>query len=249
MIDDRGRNVRMTPSPSAGTVEPVQDKNKRTVAFLPARAKLCIGSLDEPELEVYAQYNPKELQIDKQITWQEHKSRNNRSKNRQDKSAQDDLEFKGSPPRSMSIELLFDGYEIGESVERDIIALEKMASVPTPEAPAREEERRRPHHCIITWGAGTGGMRPFRCVIESLAVKYTMWDHGGLPLRATCTVKVKEAQKMKGSKDPDKIVEKWREPAWERKSPPPEPDPEAEKYMQKLAKERERLGKRDREET
>ena len=33
----------------------------------------------------------------------------------------------------------------------------------------------------------------FRCVIESLSTKYTMFDDKGAPLRATCTVKLKEA--------------------------------------------------------
>jgi hypothetical protein len=39
-------------------------------------------------------------------------------------------------------------------------------------------------------------MRPFPCVIESLTTKYTMWDANGKPLRATCTVKLKEAKRM-----------------------------------------------------
>ncbi|HWU90342.1 MAG TPA: hypothetical protein VN253_23925 [Kofleriaceae bacterium] len=215
-----------------------------STAFLPARAKLCIASLDKPTLQVRAQYNPKELQIDKQIQWEDHKSRNNQSKNRQDKSEQSDLEFIQGPPRSMSIELLFDGYEVGESVEPDVIALEELALVQAPEAPASQQEKRRPHHCIITWGASRGGMRPFLCVIESLAVKYTMWDHGGMPVRATCTVKVKEAQKMRGSQKPPKDYdEERRDPRWERGSPPLSRNMTPERYMQELDARRERLGK------
>lgn len=215
-----------------------------TVAFLPARAKLCIGSLDDTELSISAQYNPKELQIEKQITWEGHKDRNNQSKKKQDKSKQDDLEFKGSPPRSMTIELFFDGYEVGESVEPDIIKLEQMASVQGPEAPADEESKRRPHHCVITWGASSGGMRPFRCVIDALTVKYTMWDHGGMPLRATCTVKVKEALKMIGSQAPlERYDERRREARWVRTSPTPPSNDAADRYMEEQAKRRERLTK------
>jgi hypothetical protein len=33
-------------------------------------------------------------------------------------------------------------------------------------------------------------------VIESLSTKYTMWDTNGKPLRATCTVKLREAEQM-----------------------------------------------------
>jgi hypothetical protein len=186
------------------------------VPFNTARAKLWIGSLDDENLEVRAQYNPKELQIDKQITWQEHKSRDNRQghneagQQRTDDSDQSDLEFNGTPPRSMSIELLFDGYETNTSVEPDIRKLETMSSADDPESPAGDENKRRPHHCVVAWGAGGGGMRPFRCVIDSLVVKYQMWNHAGVPVRATCTVKLKEAQKMKNSAPPRAYGEKAR---------------------------------------
>jgi hypothetical protein len=172
-----------------------------TAPFQPASAKLWLGSLDDAHLEVTAQYNPKEIQIDKQITWEEHKSRDNRNSQSQggrpntDGSGQSDLGFNGAPPRSMSIELLFDGYETNTSVESDIRALEEMASVQGPAPPPNEQDKRRPHHCVLTWGSD---MRPFRCVIDSLTVKYQMWNRSGVPVRATCTVKLKEARKMVG---------------------------------------------------
>ena len=43
----------------------------------------------------------------------------------------------------------------------------------------------------MVWG--DRGIRPFRCVIEGLTVKYTMFDRLGMPLRASCTVKLREA--------------------------------------------------------
>jgi hypothetical protein len=43
---------------------------------------------------------------------------------------------------------------------------------------------------VATWGAT---VEKFRCVIESLSTKYTMFSDDGVPLRATCTVKLKEA--------------------------------------------------------
>jgi hypothetical protein len=177
---------------------------------MPSGAKLCIGSLDPgfQGLQVRAQYNPKELQIDRSLTWEEHKGRNNQSQNndvsspRVEGSDQSDLEFKGAGPRSMTVEMLFDRYEEGESVEPDILVLEELAAVQVSEATARDEVKKRPHHCVVTWGNSPDGMRPFRCVIESLAVKYTMWDRAGTPVRATCTVKLKEAQKMAHASGP-----------------------------------------------
>lgn len=39
-------------------------------------------------------------------------------------------------------------------------------------------------------------MCPFRCVIDSLTTKYTMWDGAGTPVRATCTLNLKEARRL-----------------------------------------------------
>jgi hypothetical protein len=169
--------------------------------FLPARAKLWIGSIDDPKKQVRAQYNPKELQIDKAISWGEHKARDNRPGHKRTDarpSLQADLELTGAPTRSMTVELLFDGFEEGMSVEPDVRLLEELSSVQDPES--GDPDLRRPHHCVVAWGATQDAMRPFRCVIESLSVKYMVWDRNGTPLRAMCTVKLKEAQMMSAAR-------------------------------------------------
>ena len=94
----------------------------------------------------------------------------------------------------MQLELLFDGFELGLSVEPDLVTLEQLATVRNPQS--REEDERRPHHCLVGWGAQRGEVRPFCCVIESLATKYTMWSTDGVPLRATCTLELKEAERL-----------------------------------------------------
>jgi contractile injection system tube protein len=144
--------------------------------FSPAFAKLTIGSLDDHAVEVEAQYNPHELAVDKQVAWH-------------DKPRGDDVEHAEAPKRSMTIEFLFDGFERGESVDREIAVLEKLSDIRTDVPPL--EHHRRPHHCVVVWG--DRGIRAFRCVIEALTVKYTMFDRFGAPLRASCTVKLREA--------------------------------------------------------
>ena len=72
-------------------------------------------------------------------------------------------------------------------------ALEWLSSVLQPDA--TKEELRRPHRCVVTWGGFT-----FRCVVNSLSTKYTMIDTDGTPLRATCTVKLKEADVVSAAK-------------------------------------------------
>jgi hypothetical protein len=134
---------------------------------------------------------------------------------RRDSSIQADLEFNGVAKRAMQLELLFDGYEDGASVEPDVRVLEVLSSVWNPEA--SDEDERRPHHCLVGWGLAEDGMRPFCCVIESLATKYTMWDSHGTPLRATCTVRLKEAHRLSRARTPDLRYEvKQRPPRWER---------------------------------
>jgi hypothetical protein len=170
-------------------------KSNPAAMFTPALAKLSIASIDEPKLQVRAQYNPKELQIDKQVPWQPHNSRDNRpagadTRPEQNPSEQPDHEFNSAPTRTMSIELLFDGYETGISIEPIVQLLELLSSVRVPES--NDPSLRRPHHCVVAWG----GARPFLGVIESLTTKYSMWDRMGQPLRATCTLKLKEANRM-----------------------------------------------------
>ena len=159
--------------------------------FSPKVAKISIGSLDGgPKVE--AQYNPKELEISKTVPW----SKVNEANKSNGKSTQAQgihLEFTGAEGRSLSVELLFDGYEKdaggrGVDVEKAVADLETLASVRVPGS--KKEDERRPHRCVVTWG---NVLSEFRCVIESLSTKYTMFSPQGKPLRATCVVKLKEA--------------------------------------------------------
>jgi hypothetical protein len=147
---------------------------------------VSIASCDT-NIHVDAQYNPKELQIDKSVPWQK-KSQANKTN-----ETGIQLEFTGAEGRSMSLELLFDGYETNTSVADKIDTLNTMASVLNPGD--KDETKRRPHLCVVTWGST---VPKFKCVIESLSVKYTMFSDKGVPLRATCTVKLKEADTVTG---------------------------------------------------
>lgn len=148
---------------------------------------VSIGSMDDTGLTVSAQYNPKELQIDMTVPWQK-KSQANKSN-----ETGIQLEFAGAEGRSMTLELLFDGYEKGQSIAGKVKDLMTMASVIDPNE--KDETKRRPHLCVVTWGAT---VPKFKCVIESLSTKYTMFSDKGVPLRATCTVKLKEADTVTG---------------------------------------------------
>jgi len=155
-------------------------------------AKLTIGSLDNTKLTVSAHYNPKELQIDKDVPWTFHndlpKEDESKKTDQKGEKKHDAAEISAMPTRSMSIELLFDRFEEDSSIQPELDVLEELTSI--KKFGSSVEHQRRPHHCIITWGKK--GLLPFRCVIQSLSTKVSMFAADGRPLRATCTVKVKE---------------------------------------------------------
>ncbi|HTJ45471.1 MAG TPA: hypothetical protein VL463_25380 [Kofleriaceae bacterium] len=147
--------------------------------------KLQIGSLDEPTKGIEAQYNPRELSVDKSVPWSKHKD---------SKGDQPHLEFTGADGRSLGLELTFDGFEKKASVQAQVDALLELAKV--RDANASDEDHKRPHKVAVVFGRGSGNLPAFVGVIESVSTKYTMFLPDGTPVRATCTVKVKEADKL-----------------------------------------------------
>jgi hypothetical protein len=132
---------------------------------------------------VEVQFNPKEISIDKSVPW-----------HRQKTKGPGDLEFTAAEPKTMSCELLFDGFESGAHIQDEIDKLQRLSDIDTG--------LKRPPKVKVLWGAeGAPGMIPkFEAVIESISVKYTMFDGNGMPLRATVHVRFKEARNLKVGK-------------------------------------------------
>jgi hypothetical protein len=170
-----------------------QDKSRKPTVGTPFTVE--IGSIDQPSLKVTAQFNPKELTVDKSVPW---------TKKEKTYAEKVQLEFTGAEARTLTMELLFDGYEQDQGVEPQLLALTKLASaIEDPSKSKAKEERKRPHHVVVAWGqakgqdaAGDGKMLPFKGVIESLQTKMTMFSPSGVILRATCNVKFKEADSV-----------------------------------------------------
>ena len=144
-----------------------------------------IGSLDTND-EVEAQYNPKEIGVNKAVPWQKHKD---------SKADQPNLEFAGADGRTLSMELIFDGYETGTNVHTTYVdKLTKMtlAQIQASDKKGKEDQK-RPHMVVVTWGAIK--LPDFKGVIKSVNTKYTMFLADGTPVRATCTVEFMEADK------------------------------------------------------
>jgi hypothetical protein len=173
--------------------------------------RISIGSVDVKELTVTAQFNPAQLEISQTVPWKKPESANKQNEDKGTKggkaakpgaAAKTDnamaLEFTGAEGRGMTLELLFDGFEKNESpntVAEKVAVLEKLATIREPDS--KKDAERIPHKCVVTYKA----IGKFVCVIESLTTKYTMFAPDGTPLRATCTVKLKEAGTVTKAKE------------------------------------------------
>jgi Contractile injection system tube protein len=146
--------------------------------------KFVIGTLqgDEP-LEITAQYNPKELSRTASAAWNVHPN----TSARQSPNGETNIwmEYKSTEPRSLTFELVFDGYEEGISVAP---LVEQLESLTLPkDMSSRRLSDRHPRACVAVWGS-----QSLRCVVMSVATKLSMFDESGEPLRATCSVTLKE---------------------------------------------------------
>ena len=149
------------------------------------KATLKIIGLEEgcKDVTVTAQFNPKELGVEKSVPWQPQK-----------KKGPNDLEYTGGQPRTMSFELLFDGFETNKSIQPQINDLNKLSDM--------DPKLKRPTKVKIIWGENTDSknLPKFEAVIASLSVKYTMFSPDGDLLRATANVKLTEAADLKVGK-------------------------------------------------
>jgi hypothetical protein len=135
----------------------------------------------ENGVTVTAQYNPKEVGLDKSVPWQ--KAKNSHANT-------PDLEFTSADGRSLSFELFFDGYEKNIDVHAAFVSkLLKLAEVMDENG---SEDKKRPPQVKVTWGT----LPEFKGVVESVSTKYTMFNKAGMPVRCTCSVKFKEANRL-----------------------------------------------------
>ena len=145
-------------------------------------AKLTITGLEGgvSGVTLESQFNPKEISIDKSVPWQLQKT-----------PGPGDLEFTSANPRTMSLELMFDGFESGSSIQDEIETLHRLSDV--------DPGLKRPPKVKVVWGSeGAPGMIPkFEAVVESIGVKYTMFDGNGRPVRATVSIRFVEARKIR----------------------------------------------------
>jgi nucleoid-associated protein YgaU len=140
------------------------------------------------------QFNPKELQIVKKAKWESKPTKNNKAP---------PPEYTGPEAASMSLEMFLDAYDNTiDNKECDVAGqVEKLINACTPtDASASGESGKTPQPpgVIFSWG----GKVYFRGYIESVTAKYTRFTQEGKPIRAVCTVALKEFPKDKPKQNP-----------------------------------------------
>ena len=151
--------------------------------YTPKGNKFVIGTVTGDPLQITAQYNPKELARTANAAWTPHPNTSARQSKSGDSLAW--MEYGTSEPRSVVFELLFDGYEEGISIADKVDQLESL-TLPL-DRKSKKPEDHHPQLCVAVWGS-----QQLRCVVVSVVTKLTMFDSSGEPLRATCSVTLKE---------------------------------------------------------
>jgi hypothetical protein len=154
--------------------------------------KLTIYSLEGPSISVTAMFNPAEIQVDKSVPW---------TKQSTSRSDIPSLEFHSADGRVMSFELLFDGYGAGTNVHT--LYIEPLTRLALVQDPNGAEDKKRPPKVGVKWMGNK--MPEFHGVIESISTRYTMVLPDGTPVRASCRIAVREANRLSVSVNPKAI--------------------------------------------
>ncbi len=166
---------------SATSVSPSGGSGASLVhAFLELREPGTKGSTTPgPSIgKIDFQFNPKELSLTKTAKWERKTSRNRKSAGIP--------EFQGAEPCSMTLEMFFDASDKMDSSVVD--GVEKLFRCCVPTDKTHQDQKGVPPWVVFHWGSVSG----FTAYIASVAVKYTLFTSGGVPIRGTATVTLKE---------------------------------------------------------
>jgi nucleoid-associated protein YgaU len=138
-----------------------------------------------PMGELAFQFNPKEMSIQKAAKWER--------KRAPKATAAGPVEFTGSDPCKLSLELFFDATDTLDT--RVVDAVEKLFSCTVP---MNGDPDRWPPLVVLDWGSVTS----FLGFVTSVQAKYTLFAPGGTPLRATCSVSIEEMPQTAARQNP-----------------------------------------------
>jgi hypothetical protein len=138
-----------------------------------ALSKIIITNTDEGNT-IEALFNPKEYTISKTTSWVEHKTKGKDSPF---------VNFSSGGRRSLKMDLFFDTSITKENVSDYVKELESLMLM------MDKEDKKRPPILFVSWGEKS---LHFKCVLEDISQKYTMFTDKGTPVRAMVSVTFKE---------------------------------------------------------
>lgn len=123
------------------------------------------------------QFNPKELQVDKVAKWKfDAKAGSKKAPPAQ---------YLGPDPASMTVELFLDACENPSGdVSKDV---KKLTDACIPTQSSKDKGKPLPKGVRFGWGSFS-----FEGYIEKVSAKYTLFRPDGTPIRASCTIAMKE---------------------------------------------------------
>jgi hypothetical protein len=131
----------------------------------------------DSEEALECQFNPSQYQLAKSSDWKATPARS--------AASAPTSEFVGTRPRSLSMQLFFDGWESGRDVVADVATLLDWTN---PTADSRRKGQPHPPVLLFRWGSPP----PFEAYLQEVSATYEMFDRDGTPVRATATVKLQE---------------------------------------------------------
>ncbi|MEO7587032.1 MAG: LysM peptidoglycan-binding domain-containing protein [Arachnia sp.] len=131
-----------------------------------------------PRGSVDFQFNPKEVTISKDATWERKPAQ------RAKKAAPPT--FTGPGPCKLTVEMFFDATETTDGSV--VAAVESLFACCVPTKESLSSKKPSPPLVVLQWGA----VSSFPAFVTSVSAKYTLFRGDGTPIRALCSVSMEE---------------------------------------------------------
>lgn len=133
-------------------------------------------------------FNPKELSVTKSAKW-------GRDTQRDAKRA-GVPQFQGAQPAKLTVEMFLDA--TGTMDDTVVRTVEQLFACCVPTDDSHAKKKSSPPWVVFHWGGLTG----FTAYVSQVAVKYTLFTPGGVPVRAVATVNLEELSSEAAGQNP-----------------------------------------------
>ncbi|GAA1531970.1 LysM peptidoglycan-binding domain-containing protein [Nocardioides humi] len=124
------------------------------------------------------QFNPKELQLQKQAKWKREEAKGNKSAS--------PPQFTGADPSKLTVEMFLDASAAQDTSV--VKTVERLFELTVPTEQSLTGKKPSPPWVVFRWGGLTG----FLAYVSQVQAKYTLFSSGGIPVRASCQVTLEE---------------------------------------------------------